>query len=186
MNIDPALEKEAKSILKPRENAYDSEPESEIDEVVDEVEGAQGSSTAELGLKATISNLAANDRNLIELKLDGIDLVGNSDTDAMFDALATNTVVTRLLFDNTYADDTLVEALSLALITNQTVTHVSLRDNEITSEGCEYVSACMLNFIWPACWRMLFGFNHSCNFELDSLSNYSFARPLLKHSFLEC
>ena len=112
--------------------------------VIDEIEvilnERQGSSSMESSLKIIVRSLAANDLNLVELKLDGIDLERSSDTDAMIDALAKNKVVTKLSFNNTYADDILVEALSLALTNNRTITHISLKDNEITSEGCEYVS----------------------------------------------
>merc|ERR1712085_138335 len=106
--------------------------------VIDEIEvilnERQGSSSMESSLKIIVRSLAAND-----LKLDGIDLERSSDTDAMIDALAKNKVVTKLSFNNTYADDILVEALSLALTNNRTITHISLKDNEITSEGCEYL-----------------------------------------------
>merc|ERR1712194_3152 len=106
--------------------------------VIDEIEvilnERQGSSSMESSLKIIVRSLAANDLNL-----DGIDLERSSDTDAMIDALAKNKVVTKLSFNNTYADDILVEALSLALTNNRTITHISLKDNEITSEGCEYL-----------------------------------------------
>merc|ERR1712194_192760 len=106
--------------------------------VIDEIEvilnERQGSSSMESSLKIIVRSLAANDLNL-----DGIDLERSSDTDAMIDALAKNKVVTKLSFNNTYADDILVEALSLAPTNNRTITHISLKDNEITSEGCEYL-----------------------------------------------
>ena len=76
-----------------------------------------------------------------------IDLTHSSETEALIDALASNTVVTKLSFDNTDMDDSLVAALSLALVDNQTITNLSLRNNQITSEGCEYVSELSSNSI---------------------------------------
>lgn len=119
-----------------------------IDNIVIDKIGAilnerQGSSRVESGLEATVARLEVNDSDLVELNLDGIDLDRSAGTDALIDALAKNTVVTKLWFDNTYVNDILAEALSLVLSNNHSITHVSLRHNDITSEGCE----CLLGML---------------------------------------
>jgi len=91
-------------------------------------------------LAASIRSLRANDPSLVELNLSGMDLVGQiSETETLIDALAANTTFTKVLFDDTGFDDTLVATLSLALVDNDSIVHLSLRDNQITSEGCEYL-----------------------------------------------
>ena len=123
-------------------NHIDADIVEEINAILDERRGGSigTQSVGSSNLGATVRRLASNDPNLVELKLDGIDLTQSPETDTLFDALASNTYVTSLSFDNTDMDDTMVAALSLALVDNVTITHVSLRDNQITSEGCEYVS----------------------------------------------
>ena len=131
-----------------RGNHIDDSVLEEIDAILNERQGStrvESSSSSELG--ATVRSLAANDPNLVELMLDGIDLGHSSEAEALIDALASNTVVTKLSFDNTDMDDSLVAALSLALVDNQTITNLSLRNNQITSEGCEYVSELSSNSI---------------------------------------
>ena len=90
------------------------------------------------GVGGTIQRLAANDPDLTEVNLNGVELA--EDAESLFDATASNKWVTSLNLDNTELDDTMVAALSLALVDNTNITHISLRDNQITSEGCEYVS----------------------------------------------
>lgn len=57
----------------------------------------------------------------------------------MFDALSSNMFVTKVSLGSTGIDDASVAALSLALVDNQAISDLSLRDNRITSEGCEYL-----------------------------------------------
>lgn len=91
-----------------------------------------------------IQRIKSDDPNLIEVKLDGINLVNSSETEDLIDALASNTCVTKLSLNNTGIDDTLMATLSLALVDNGAITHLSMRSNQIGSEGCEYVSARVL------------------------------------------
>ncbi|KAL7551352.1 hypothetical protein ACHAWF_014543 [Thalassiosira exigua] len=90
-------------------------------------------------LEDTLERMVANDLNLTEVWLNGFDLSQTFETDAIFEALTSNTYVTSILLNATEMDDTLVAALSLALVDNSTVTRLSLRDNNIGSVGCEYV-----------------------------------------------
>ncbi len=87
-----------------------------------------------------VLSVTRNDPDLVELKLDGVQLLNIPEAEELIDALSTNFVVKSVSFNGTGMDDTMVAALSLSLAENKTITHVSLKDNRITSEGCEYVS----------------------------------------------
>lgn len=65
------------------------------------------------GLGTTIGSLTANNRDLTELRLLGLDLARSSQAEDLFDALALDLVITTLLLDNTCVDATLVAHLSL-------------------------------------------------------------------------
>jgi len=86
-----------------------------------------------------VRSVTSNDPNLVELKLDGVQLVNTPELEDLIDALSTNIVVKSVSFNGTGMDDTMVAALSLSLAENKAITHVSLQDNRITSEGCEYL-----------------------------------------------
>lgn len=129
-------------------NMVDPEILADIREVLSERCGSSRSrglspnSSVSSNLAATVRRIAANDPNLVEVDLYGCDLVHDPDTEALLDRLSSNTHVRKLCVDNTMVDDSFVAALSLALVDNLTITHLSMRDNRITSEGCEYVSKC--------------------------------------------
>lgn len=100
-----------------------------------------------------VRSVTRNDPDLVELKLDGVQILDTPEIDELIDALSTNCVVRSISFNGTGMDDTTVAALSLSLAENKTITHVSLKDNRITSEGCEYVSTS------PSCLSLV-RFNH--------------------------
>ena len=83
--------------------------------------------------------IASDSSDVTELTLNGINLVESTQTEALIDALASNTHVEQVNMDGCEMDDTLVSVLSLALVENKNITSISLRDNNITSEGCEYL-----------------------------------------------
>ena len=114
----------------------------EINAILDERKGSTASvdTRGSSNLEAIIDRLTADDPNLVEIKLDGTNLAHSSETEDLIDALASNTYVRKVSLSNTGIDDTLMATLSLALVDNQTITHLSLRRNQIGSEGCEYVS----------------------------------------------
>ncbi|EED92186.1 hypothetical protein THAPSDRAFT_262646 [Thalassiosira pseudonana CCMP1335] len=91
------------------------------------------------GAESTLQSLEANDPSLVDLMLDDVDLVQSPEAEPILDALAANKHVTSLSLNNTCFDDSLIATLSLALVDNRSITHISLRDNKITSEGCEYL-----------------------------------------------
>lgn len=98
----------------------------------------KGSSRASLG--DIVFGVADNDRKLTEINLDGTDLSNDPNMEALCDALASNTTVSKLSLNSTNIDDTVVGALSLSLVDNRKLRKLSMMDNQITSEGCEYVS----------------------------------------------
>jgi len=83
--------------------------------------------------------IASDSSDVTDLTLNGINLVESTQTEALIDALASNTHVEQVNMDGCEMDDTLVSVLSLALVENKSITSISLRDNNITSEGCEYL-----------------------------------------------
>eukprot|EP00804_Cyclotella_cryptica_P024464 CCRYP_017568-RB/>CCRYP_017568-RB protein AED:0.03 eAED:0.03 QI:1933/1/1/1/1/0.81/11/100/1752 len=97
------------------------------------------SQSSQSPLAGVVHSLQTNDPSLVELCLDGVDLTDCPETEAMIDALLGNVVVKRLSLNNTCFDDTLVASLSLSLVENNAITHIMLRDNLITNEGCEYL-----------------------------------------------
>lgn len=114
----------------------------EIDSILKRRKGKISSSTSQASqspLAGAVQCLQTNDPSLVELCLDGMDLTDCPETEAVIDALVGNFVVKRLSFNNTCFDDSLVASLSLSLIENSTITHIMLRDNHITNEGCEYL-----------------------------------------------
>lgn len=100
---------------------------------------SQAESTSEVPLSNFIQRIRANDPTLTEVNLDGRQLADTHEAEAIFDALASNSVVTKVSLGNNGIDDSLVAAFSLALVENQTITSVLLHDNYISSEGCEYL-----------------------------------------------
>lgn len=94
--------------------------------------------------KMSISEIAqrilANDPTLTQLVLDNRQLGASaSETEELFEALSNNTYIKKVSLRNNAIDDSLAAALSLALADNIVISHVLLRGNLITSDGCEYV-----------------------------------------------
>lgn len=125
-NIDSAILKEIDSLLRERKSESGRQ------------ESSKGSSKRNLGV--IVHRVAENDPKLAEINLDGTDLSNDSNVEELIDALTRNTVVTKLSLNSTNFDDTLIAALSLALVDNRTIRTLELTNNQITSEGCEYVS----------------------------------------------
>ena len=94
----------------------------------------------ELPLSEILERVQANDPTLTEVVLDSRELAASSEeAEKLFDYLAQNNVVKKLSLCNNEIDDTLAAALSLALVENTSIDQVLLSDNQITSEGCEYL-----------------------------------------------
>lgn len=120
----------------------------EINAILDQRRQPMPSRASSPNLEATVRSVTKNDPNLVEVRLDGMKLAQSHEAEELIDALATNTVVTKISLDNTGIDDSLIAALSLSLVDNRSVTEISLRNNQITSEGCEYVSIlCVFCFL---------------------------------------
>ena len=116
----------------------------EIDAIVSQRKSQVESSSmnSEISLSVLLQRVIGNDSILTQLELDNRpDDILSHEIEAIVEALAQNNFVTKLSLCNDGVDDSLVAALSLALVDNHTITHVLLSDNYITSDGCEYVSA---------------------------------------------
>lgn len=87
-----------------------------------------------------IRRVRSNDPQLRELELDNRPSSDLREMEAIVNALAANTSVSFLSMCNSNVDDSLIAALSLVLAENTSVEEILLSDNQITSEGCEYVS----------------------------------------------
>lgn len=124
-----------------RGNSIDHEILDELDEILKERRGDDHSlapSLVSLDLNRIMTGLARNDEDLIEVRLDGVDMDA-AEMEALVEALGTNTSVMSLSLNNTKFDDTLMAALSLSLVDNTKLENLSLRNNQITSEGIEYL-----------------------------------------------
>ena len=124
-----------------RGNSIDHEILDELDEILKERRGDDPSlvpSIVSLDLNRIMAGLATNDDDLIEVKLDGVDMEA-AELEALVEALGSNTSVMSLSLNNTKFDDTLMAALSLSLVDNTKLENLSLRNNDITSEGIEYL-----------------------------------------------
>jgi hypothetical protein len=60
---------------------------------------------------------------------------------AIIEGLSHTKFVTEVSLCNNDLDGTFVASPSMPLVYDQTITHVLLSENQITSDGCEYVSA---------------------------------------------
>lgn len=118
-------------------NQIDGHLIDEIDAIVSQRQTQTGRSS---GVGEIIDQVRSNDPNLTEVLLDNMRLGSSPETEALFDALAQNTVVRKLSLCNNGIEDSLAAALSLAIVENFYIKELILRDNGITSEGCEYVS----------------------------------------------
>jgi hypothetical protein len=124
-DIDDSIMKDLDDILKKRQVRSSSSMASSLG--------------TESPLAGIVQSLRENDPNLVELCLDNLDLTDCPEAEAMIDALAGNTTVLKLSLVNTCFDDSLAAPLSLSLVENNTLTHILLRDNLITDEGCDYL-----------------------------------------------
>ena len=123
-DIDDSIMKDLDDILKKRQVRSSSSMASSLG--------------TESPLAGIVQSLRENDPNLVELCLDNLDLTDCPEAEAMIDALAGNTTVMKLSLVNTCFDDSLAAPLSLSLVENNTLTHILLRDNLMTDEGCDY------------------------------------------------
>ena len=112
----------------------------EIDAIVSQRKSQVGRSPMD-NISFLLQRVKSNDPTLAELVLDNRpDDIRSHEIEAILDALAQNSIVTKISLCNNDLDDSLIAALSLALVDNTSITHVLLSDNQITSDGCEYVS----------------------------------------------
>lgn len=103
-----------------------------------------------VSLSQILQRVETNDPTLTELLLDNRNIDDTNALESILDALAQNSHVACVSLCNCGVDDTLVAALSLALVDNSSITDVLLSDNQITSEGCEYVS--LTDFCFTPCF----------------------------------
>ena len=115
-----------------------------IDAIVSQWEPQLGNSSTsnEMSLSVLLQRVIGNDRTLTQLELDNRphDMMSH-EIGAIIEGLSHNNFVTEISLCNNDLDDTFVASLSMALVYDETITHVLLSDNQITSDGCEYVSA---------------------------------------------
>ena len=115
-----------------------------IDAIVSQREPQLGNSSTsnEMSLSVLLQRVIGNDRTLTQLELDNRphDMMSH-EIGAIIEGLSHNNFVTEISLCNNDLDDTFVASLSMALVYDETITHVLLSDNQITSDGCEYVSA---------------------------------------------
>ena len=133
--IDANLLNEIDAILSLRQQKSRSHDRSYANEEKSYQSSCQGSAMTISGL---IEQVQSNDPALTDLSLDNMH-VDTYEIEALFEALAYNTEVVVLSLIGTGVDDTLAAALSLALVENEHITDILLSDNQITSEGCEYL-----------------------------------------------
>jgi len=93
----------------------------------------------EMPLSLVLRSIKSNDPTLTEVLLDNRELAAMHEIEELFDALARNSIVKKVSLCNNGIDDSLAAALSLALVDNTCINEIFLSDNEITSEGCEYL-----------------------------------------------
>lgn len=124
-------------------NQIDNVITEEIHAMLNERQGAASSlMSSEMSLPVLLQRVIGNDQTLTQLELDNRpDDMKSQEIEAIIKALAENNFVTKLSLCNNDLDDNFVADLSMALVYDNTITHVFLRDNRITSEGCEYLLA---------------------------------------------
>jgi len=94
----------------------------------------------EMSLSVLLQRVIGNDPTLTQLELDNRpDDMMSHEIGAIIEGLAQNNFVTKLSLCNNDLGDSFVADLSMALVYDQTLTHVYLSGNKITSEGCEYL-----------------------------------------------
>ena len=125
-------------------NMVDEDLMEAIDAIVSQWEPQLGNSSTsnEMSLSVLLQRVIGNDRTLTQLELDNRphDMMSH-EIGAIIEGLSHNNFVTEISLCNNDLDDTFVASLSMALVYDETITHVLLSDNQITSDGCEYVSA---------------------------------------------
>ena len=100
-------------------------------------------SHGDISLGDIVDRMFSDDPKLVELSLDGMNLIDNEEFDSMVDALTTNEKVTKLSLNDTGINDDALASLCMALSENKSISYISLRDNDITDEGCEYLLGCL-------------------------------------------